>query len=115
MLGIWMLVLMMRDMWLGVIAPQAGKQKADLGIRSAIVFGSAFGSAPHGPAHPGLRPIHRGRSRPGWQNRLFEGQFVPDARTRIPALEIGSSAFCVINLRRGGKIDAACEAQVVAY
>jgi hypothetical protein len=54
-----------------IIAHQVGKQKADLGIRSAIVFGSAFGSEPHGAAHPGFRPIHRGRSRPGWQNRLF--------------------------------------------
>jgi hypothetical protein len=45
---------------------------------------------------PQLRdPIHRGRSRPGWQNRLVEGRFVPDAaenKTSGPAL--GQSILC---------------------
>jgi hypothetical protein len=34
-------------------------------------FRERFGSRPFGPAHPGFRPFHRGRSRPGWQNRLL--------------------------------------------
>jgi len=34
-------------------------------------FRERFGSGPFGLAHPGFRPIHRGRSRPGWQNRLL--------------------------------------------
>jgi hypothetical protein len=66
-----MVVLMMRDIFVGLSRIRFENKKADLGIRSAIVFGSAFGSAPRGSAHPGLRPIHRGRSRPGWQNRLL--------------------------------------------
>ena len=72
---------MMRDFLFRIIAHQVRKQKADLGIRSAIVFGSAFGSEPLRVPHirvPG-DSIHRGRSRPGWQNRLVEGRFVPDA------------------------------------
>jgi hypothetical protein len=50
---------------------RAKKQKTDLGIRSVIAFWERLGSRPFGPAHPGFRPFHRGRSRPGWQNRLL--------------------------------------------
>jgi len=54
-----------------LIAQQGWKQKADLGIRSAVAFGSVSVRGLLGSAHPGSRPIHRGRSRPGWQNQLF--------------------------------------------
>jgi hypothetical protein len=46
-------------------------KKTDLGIRSVVRFRERFGSRSFGLAHPGLNPIHRGRSRPGWQNRLL--------------------------------------------
>jgi len=63
---------MLRD-FIGGFNRAAGleNKKTDLGIRSVVRFRERFGSKPFGLAHPGLNPIHRGRSRPGWQNRLF--------------------------------------------
>src|SRR5688500_20113824 len=44
-------------------------------------------------AHPGLPPIHRGRSRPGWRSRLFYGQLVPDATPNVQIIFESSSFF----------------------
>ncbi len=46
-----------------------------------------------GDAHPGFRPIHRGRSRPGWLNPLLEGGFVPDASVNVVIVAFGSRSF----------------------
>jgi hypothetical protein len=53
------------------IAQQGLKTKDRPGHQVGHRFRERFGSGPFGLAHPGSRPIHRGRSRPGWQNRLL--------------------------------------------
>src|SRR5476651_1783232 len=46
-----------------------------------------------GDAHPSFRSIHRGRSRPGWRNRLLEGRLVPDAGANVSNLRRSSRLF----------------------
>jgi len=52
------------------IAQQGLKAKDRPGHQVGHRFRERLGSGPFGLAHPGFHPIHRGRSRPGWQNRL---------------------------------------------
>jgi hypothetical protein len=70
---------MVRDVRCGFDRAAGLKAKDRPGHQVGHRFRERFGSRPFGPAHPGFRPFHRGRSRPGWQNRLFKGRFVPDA------------------------------------
>jgi hypothetical protein len=62
---------MVRDFRVEGIAQQELKAKDRPEHQIGHRFRERFGSGPFGPAHPGFRPIHRGRSRPGWQNRLL--------------------------------------------
>jgi len=67
----------------GLIAQQ-GENKKPIWASDRFRFRErAWFVALAGDAHPSFRSIHRGRSRPGWQNWLFEGQFVPDASATV--------------------------------
>ena len=61
-------VVMMRRVFELVGRTGTEDEKTDLGIRSVIAFESDWFEARRGLAHPGFRPIHRDRSRSGWQN-----------------------------------------------
>jgi hypothetical protein len=64
---------MMRDGFFSFGSDRASgvKTKDRPGHQVGHRFRERFGSRPRGLAHPGFNPIHRGRSRPGWQNRLL--------------------------------------------
>jgi hypothetical protein len=72
-------LVMMRDVLCGLDRAAGLKTKDRPGHQVGHRFRERLGSRPFGLAHPGFRPFHRGRSRPGWRNRLFEGRLVPDA------------------------------------
>jgi hypothetical protein len=89
---------MLRDYRCGFDRAAGLKTKDRSGHQIGRRLRERFGSRPCGPAHPGFNPIHRGRSRPGWQNRLFYGRFVPDASQIMKTRGVPSRVFFGLGL-----------------